>query len=129
LAAPSYGLTPAGRPDGQTPASTSGFPVGFSSISSSGAPEIARQVAKALGVDYVGREIIAEVAARLHRQEQDVVDKEMSPETLLGRIAEVLAVDGRYGLVEGFGGANLPTWEMPLDDVLGDTCEIGWKKV
>ena len=39
----------------------------------SGAPEIGREVAERLHADYVDREIIAEVAARLHRQEQDVI--------------------------------------------------------
>jgi cytidylate kinase len=82
----------------------------------SGAPEMGRQIAKQLHADYVDREIIAEVAARLRRQEQDVMEKEMPPGTLLGRIAEVLAVAGSYGVGEGFGGAYLPTWEMPLND-------------
>ena len=56
----------------------------------SGAPEIGRLVAGKLHVDYVDREIIAEVAARLEREKQDVITKEMPPGTLLGRIAEAL---------------------------------------
>jgi cytidylate kinase len=77
----------------------------------SGAPEVGRQVADRLHADYVDREIIAEVAARLHRQEQDVIAKEMPLSSLLGRIAEAL---GRSG--ECFEGAYLPTWEIRLDD-------------
>jgi len=45
----------------------------------SGAPEIGRLVAERLHLDYVDRQIIAEVAARLRRQEQDVVEKELPP--------------------------------------------------
>ncbi len=51
----------------------------------SGAPEIGRRVADILRADYVDRKIIAEVAARLHRQEQEVIAKEMTPSSLLGR--------------------------------------------
>ncbi len=76
----------------------------------SGAPEIGRQVADRLHIDYVDREIIAEVAARLRRHEQDVVEKEMPRGGLLGRIAE--ALEHTYG----FEGVGLPVWEMPLDD-------------
>lgn len=43
----------------------------------SGAPEIGKGVAELLHADYVDREIIAEVAARLQRDEQDVIAKEM----------------------------------------------------
>ena len=80
----------------------------------SGAPEIGRQVADRIHADYVDREIIAEVAARLHRQEQDVIAKEMPPSSLLGRIAEALDRSLPFG--SGFEGAYLPAWEMPLDD-------------
>ncbi|MBI2830958.1 MAG: cytidylate kinase-like family protein [Chloroflexi bacterium] len=76
----------------------------------SGAPEIGKMVAERLHVDYVDRQIIGEVAARLRRKEQDVEDKEMPPGTLLGRIAEAL------GRSYGFEGVGLPPWEMPLDD-------------
>lgn len=80
----------------------------------SGAPQIGRLVADLLHVDYVDREIIAEVAARLHRQEQDVAAKEMPPSSLLGRIAEALERSAPFGV--GFEGAYLPVWQMPLDD-------------
>lgn len=77
----------------------------------SGAPEIGRQVADRVHADYVDREIIAAVAARLHRQEQDVTAKEMLPGSFLGRIAEALGRSGAY-----FDGAYLPAWEIPLGD-------------
>ncbi|MCX5909479.1 MAG: cytidylate kinase-like family protein [Deltaproteobacteria bacterium] len=81
----------------------------------SGAPEIGRQVADLLHADYVDREVIAEVAARLHRQEQDVLEKEMPPSSLLDRIAEALQRSLPFG--EGFEGAYLPAWKIPLDDI------------
>jgi cytidylate kinase len=77
-----------------------------------GAPEVGKQIADRLHSDYVDREIIAEVAARLHRQEQDVIAKEMPPGSFLGRIVEGL---GRSGGM-GFEGAYLPLWQIPLDD-------------
>jgi len=80
----------------------------------SGAPEVGREVAARLHADYVDREIIAEVAARLHRQEQDVLAKEMPPSSLLGRIAE--ALEHSYGFDVGFEGAYLPSWQIPLND-------------
>lgn len=84
----------------------------------SGAPEIGRLLAERLGLDYIDREIIAEVANRLQRSEQDIVAKEMPPGSLLGRIAAVLT----HGYFPGSGSEGrylpmyLPTWEMPLDD-------------
>ena len=78
----------------------------------SGPAEVGRQIAERLHVDYVDREIIAEVAARLHRQEQEVVAKEMPPGSLLGRIVEALERIGGAG----YEGAYLPLWQMPLDD-------------
>jgi cytidylate kinase len=77
----------------------------------SGAPEIGRQVADRVQADYVDREIIAAVAGRLHRQEQDVTAKEMLPGSFLGRIAEALGRSGAY-----FDAAYLPAWEIPLGD-------------
>jgi len=80
----------------------------------SGAPEVGKQVAEKLQADYVDREIIARVAVRLHREEQEVIEKEMLPSSLLARIAEALGHS--YGFGEGFEGAYLPISEMPLDD-------------
>ena len=80
----------------------------------SGAPEVGRQIANRLQADYVDREIIAEVAARLHRKEQEVIAKEMPPSSLLGRIAEALTHSYAFG--DGMAGAYLPVWQIPLDD-------------
>jgi len=80
----------------------------------SGAPEIGRGVAELLHADYVDREIIAGVAARLQRDEQDVIAKEMPASSLLGRIAEALDRGIPFGA--GVEGAYLPAWEIPLDD-------------
>jgi cytidylate kinase len=82
----------------------------------SGAPEVGREVADRFAADYIDREVIAGVAAQLSRREQDVIAKETPPETLLGRIADILAKIGGHGFGEGFGGAYLPAWEIPLDD-------------
>jgi cytidylate kinase len=80
----------------------------------SGAPEVGRQIADKLHADYVDREIIAEVATRLQREEQEVIAKEMPPSSLMGRIAEALGHNYAFG--DAFPGAYLPTWEIPLGD-------------
>jgi cytidylate kinase len=80
----------------------------------SGAPEIGNQIAERLNFDYVDREIIADVAQRIKWPEESTAAKEMPPGTLGGRIAEALA--RTYPIGDGFGGAYLPTWEIPLDD-------------
>lgn len=69
----------------------------------SGAPEIGRLVADKLRVHYVDREIIAKVAARLEREKQDVIAKEMPPGTLLGRILEALTSGYGWGCVSSPG--------------------------
>ena len=79
----------------------------------SGAPEVGRHIAGRLHTDYVDREIIAEVAARLHRQEQEVLAKEMPPSSLLGRIAEALGHNYAFG--DGLSGAYLPLGKIPLE--------------
>jgi cytidylate kinase len=80
----------------------------------SGAPEVGRQIADKLHADYVDRELIAEVATRLQREEQEVIAKEMPPTSLLGRIAE--ALQHTYAFGDGGMGAYLPISEMPLAD-------------
>lgn len=79
----------------------------------SGAPEVGKQIAEKLQADYVDREIIARVARRLHREEQEVIAKEVPP-SLPGRIAEALGHS--FGFDEGFEGAYVRISEMPLDD-------------
>lgn len=90
----------------------------------SGGPEIGKQVADRLHIDYIDREVIAKVAKLLNERKQDVIAKEMQPRSLLGRIAQALgfdyAVAGFYTLDAGFispySGAYLPTWQIPLDE-------------
>jgi len=79
-----------------------------------GASEAGRQIADRLQANYVDREIIAEVAARLHREEREVIAKEMPPGSFLGRIAEALGTS--YALGDGMAGAYLPVGEIPLDN-------------
>jgi len=80
----------------------------------SGALEVGRVIADRLKADYVDREVIAEVATRLHRKEEEVIAKEMPPSTFLGRVAEALGHN--YALGDAFAGAYLPVWEIPLND-------------
>ena len=81
----------------------------------SGAPEVGRKIADKLHADYVDRELIAQVATQLQREEQEVIAKEMPPASLLGRIAEALGHNSAFG-GEAFAGAYLPISEMPLSD-------------
>jgi cytidylate kinase len=80
----------------------------------SGAQEIGKLAAGNLHVDYVDREIIAAVAARLNRQEEEVTEKEMPPSGLFGRIAG--ALERGYSSDLGFEGAYMHVWQIPLDD-------------
>ncbi|HSR11332.1 MAG TPA: cytidylate kinase-like family protein [Thermodesulfobacteriota bacterium] len=80
----------------------------------SGAPEVGKLIAAELRADFVDREIIARVAARLDRGEADVVAKESPPGDLLGRIAEALGRNPSSDV--GFAGSYLPVWEIPLED-------------
>ena len=80
----------------------------------SGSPEIGKFAAELLHVDYVDREIIAAVAARLDRREDDVKEKEMPSASLFGRIAR--ALERGYSSEIGFEGAYMHVWQIPLDD-------------
>jgi cytidylate kinase len=80
----------------------------------SGAPEVGKHIADQLHADYVDREIIAEVAKRLEREEQEVIEKEMPPTSLLGRIAE--ALQHNYAFGDGLVGAYAPILDIPLGD-------------
>ena len=80
----------------------------------SGAPEVGKLAADRLHIDYVDREIIAAVAARLNRQEQEVTEKETPPTGLFGRIAN--ALERGYSSDLGFEGAYMHVWQIPLDD-------------
>jgi cytidylate kinase len=80
----------------------------------SGSPEIGKIAAELLHVDYVDREIIAAVAARLDRREEDVKEKELPSASLFGRIAR--ALERGYSSEIGFEGAYMHVWQIPLDD-------------
>jgi cytidylate kinase len=80
----------------------------------SGAAEIGKQAAEKIQADYVDRQIIARVARQLHREEREVIAKEIPPSNFLDRIGEALGHS--FGFEEGFAGAYLPISEMPLDD-------------
>jgi cytidylate kinase len=80
----------------------------------SGAPDIGKIVAEKLHIDYIDREILGAVAARLDRREEDVKEKEMPPGNLFGRIAK--ALERGYSAEIGFEGAYLHAWQIPLDD-------------
>jgi cytidylate kinase len=80
----------------------------------SGAPEVGKLVAGLLHLDYIDREIISEVAAKLNLEEQEIIRKEMPPTKLQERIAEALARG--YSIGDGIQGAYLPFSQIPLDD-------------
>lgn len=86
----------------------------------SGAPEIGKLVAARLNIDYVDREIIADVAAKLNYPEPKIEKQEMPPATLLKRIKD--ALEHSYPPASGTGGFTapmifLPPSEIPLDDL------------
>lgn len=79
------------------------------------ANEVGKLTARKLDIDYVDREIIAEVAERLRRPRESVAEKEKPPSTFFGRVVEALAKappmdNGIYAPI------YLPAWEMPLGD-------------
>lgn len=80
----------------------------------SGSPEVGKIAAERLHIDYVDREILAAVAARLDRREEDVKEKEMPSAGLFGRIAR--ALERGYSSEIGFEGAYMHVWQIPLDD-------------
>jgi cytidylate kinase len=81
----------------------------------SGTSEIGELIAHKLGIDFVDRKIIADVAERLRTSSQSIADKEMPPSTLLGRIAEAIRGTS-YTFDGGYMDMYLPMWEIPLDD-------------
>lgn len=81
----------------------------------SGAPETGKLIADKIHTDYIDREIIAEVAERLKWSKQGILQKEMPPGTLGGRILEALSHSYPAGI--GYSGAYAPAWEIPPDDI------------
>jgi len=87
--------------------------------SGSGAPEIGKLVAVHFNIDYVDREIIAEVAANLHYPEQKIEKQEMPPTGLVKRVLD--AIEHSYPPVPDTAAFHpafmyLPPSEMPLAD-------------
>jgi len=83
-------------------------------LTGSGASEIGRQVAKALGGDYVDREIIAQVAEVLKRPEEQVEAKEKIAPGVFDRIVTPLRrVLSGSGEIES---AYSRAWKDPIDD-------------
>jgi len=85
----------------------------------SGAPEIGKMVADSLGYEYVDRQIIAEVAAKLNYPEQKIEQQEMPPATLFRRIKD--ALEHSYPPVPDTAGLKtteilLSPSAIPLDD-------------
>ena len=78
------------------------------------APEIGKAAAEKLHIDYIDREIIAEVSARLNLQEQEIIAKETPACGIRARIAEALARG--YSTGDGIQGVSMPFWQLPLDD-------------
>jgi cytidylate kinase len=92
----------------------------------SGAPEIGTMVAKELKIDYVDSRIIADVAARLNRQELEVLKKESPPRTIFSRVAMALSASGGAFSEDSGSGDGEPfylpveiyPWEIPINDKL-----------
>jgi cytidylate kinase len=75
---------------------------------------IGELVAQKLGIDYVDQKIIADVASQLRTTDQAIIEKEMPPSTLLGRIAE--AIKSNYAFDSGYLDMYMPLVDFPLDD-------------
>jgi len=83
----------------------------------SGAPEIGKNLAKKLKIDYLDREIIARVATRAKRKRDEIAQKEKPPVSFLERIEEFFRNYPPYTVSEAAPiPLYLPTWEIPLDD-------------
>ncbi len=79
-----------------------------------GTKDIGQLIAKKLNINYIDREVMAEVAERLQSPEESIARKEMPPSALLWRIEEALGkVASAYS---NYPIANLMAPKMPLDD-------------
>ena len=79
----------------------------------SGTKDIGKSIAQKLNINYIDREIMAEVAERLQSPEESIAHKEMPPSALLWRIEEAL---GKVASVYNYPITNLTAPKMPLDD-------------
>jgi cytidylate kinase len=85
----------------------------------SGAPEIGKMIAAQLKIDYIDREIIADVAKKLNYPEQKIEKQEMPPTGLIKRIVD--AIEHSYPPIPDSIGYKplmmyLPPSEIPLGD-------------
>jgi cytidylate kinase len=83
----------------------------------SGAPEIGKMIATRLSIDYIDREIIAEVAQKLNYPKQKIEKQEMPPTGLIKRIID--AIEHSYPPTSDNSGhviLYLPPSQIPLDD-------------
>jgi cytidylate kinase len=80
----------------------------------SGATEIGRRLAEKLRIDYVDREIIELVAKHLKSPKDEILQKELPPSTLFGRIAEVMGYSSSIN--PAILDVNLPVWQIPIGD-------------
>ncbi len=76
--------------------------------------ETGRLIAHKLNIDYMDRELVAEVAERFHWSSQSIADKERPPSTFLGRLEEALGhVASDYKM---YPSMYLHTLTVPPDD-------------
>ncbi len=82
----------------------------------SGAPEIGREIARAISGEYVDRQILENVAQLLGRPARQIDEKENIPPRLTRRILAALQKSlERSGSTES---AYSHTWQEPLDDAV-----------
>lgn len=81
----------------------------------SGAPEIGKLVADELQIDFIDRELIAQVADELKLPKQEIAQKETPPSTRWGRIAEALGRSGPLTSSES-AASYMPVYAIPVDD-------------
>jgi len=85
----------------------------------SGAPEIGKLIAASLGIDYIDREIIADVAGKLNYPAIKIEKQEMPPTSLFKRIKDVIEHSYPSGPdAGGLGSAMIyvSPEQVPLDD-------------
>jgi cytidylate kinase len=86
----------------------------------SGAPDIGKRVAERLQIDYVDREIIAEVAKQLDYPEKKIESQEMPTTSTIKRIGDALVRSYPPSISAGGISAPMPMYlpvtEAPLDD-------------
>jgi cytidylate kinase len=80
----------------------------------SGAPEIGQLLATRLGYDFVDRQIIAQVAEKVRWNEAGIIEKEMPPGSLIGRVMGSLAQ--AYQLGPGRETIPYPIVNVPPSD-------------